>query len=120
MKTLFFLLSLLFFIQLRAGEVTGAGSIVRDILEKHNLSVQRLESQGYRLLLGEVTGAGGRINLNDVKLLLTKKELFKMNDLTHIDFIFPGPAKAIQDVRYFEFDRERLVPGKIKAIVVEK
>lgn len=117
MKTIATILSLFVFLgSTHAGEVTGAGRAL-EVLAAHNLSVQALKNQGYKVLLGEVTGAGKSINLDRINMVLTKNKVFNMNSASHIEFKHPSAAKALKDVRHLEFNSSRVKINQLNGIV---
>ncbi len=102
-----------------AGEVTGVGQEVLRVLAKHHVDVNELRGQGLKVLAGEVTGVGKSINLDRIEMLVTKKKLFKMNSLSHVEYIHPSAAKALKDVKHMEFDQNILSPNQVKAIIYQ-
>lgn len=100
-----------------SGEVTGAGRQALQVLRSHNLSVEALKSQGYKVLLGEVTGAGKTINLDRIDMVVTKNKLLKMNQASHIQFKHPSQARSLKDVQHLEFNAQRVSPGQLKGII---
>ena len=102
---------------LMAGEFTGAGAVVESVLQKNNLSIAKLQNEGFKVLLGEVTGAGKSVPLDALEYVVTKKELMRMNDVTHINFKNPSAAKALGDIRGLEFNGKRVSIGKIQGVV---
>ena len=107
-------------ISLSAGEVTGAGAAVNAVLKRHQLSLQTLRNSGHKVILGEVTGAGKKVDLDRIKFIVTKKELHNLNNTTHIQFKFPSEAKKVEDVKFFEFDRKKINPKQVKALILNK
>lgn len=104
---------------LEAGEVTGAGRQVENILEANNYTKQKLLAMGLEVKLGEVTGAG-RVHVDDIRMLVTKKGLFKTNQLHHIKFRDPSTGKFVSEVKSFDFPDIQLNKSKILAFIVEK
>jgi len=55
-----------------SGELTGAGAALK-VLERNNITLHDLTVSGRQLLeLGEVTGAGNSINVEDIEMYVTK------------------------------------------------
>jgi hypothetical protein len=102
-----------------AGEVTGAGRQALQVLRSHNVSVEALKTQGFKVLLGEVTGAGKTIDLDRIDMVVTQNKLLKMNQASHIKFKHPSQAKALRDVEHLEFNSLRVSPNQIKGLIYE-
>jgi hypothetical protein len=100
-----------------SGEVTGAGAA--KLLAKHQYDVKVLKKTGHQVLFGELTGAGKRMNLDRVKLILTKKKVFNLDKADHIQFKHPSAAKALVDVDHLEFGNQMIKSSSIEAMVVK-
>lgn len=100
-----------------AGEVTGAGAA--KLLAKHQYDVKVLKKTGHKVLFGELTGAGKRMNLDRVKLILTKKKVYDLNQADHVQFKHPSAAKALIDVDHLEFGNQKIKSTSIEAMVVK-
>ncbi len=103
-----------------SGEVTGAGMPLKTILSKANLNKQKISDANLELVLGEVTGAGRAINLDRLKYVLTKNNIYSVNNLTHVQFKHPSLAKNIDDVKSFEFESWRIKSPDIKGLIIQK
>jgi len=103
-----------------AGETTGAGAPIKALLSKVNLNQQKIEASNLQLVLGEVTGAGKTINLDRLKYVLTKNNIYSVDKLTHVQYKHPSLAKSIQDVKSFEFETWQVKAPEIKALVIQK
>lgn len=103
----------------QAGEVTGAGMEAREILKAHNIDLQQLNNQGFRLLFGEHTGAGKEMNLDRVNMVLAGKSVYYVSNADHIEFKYPSSAKSLNDVKYLEYGMKKVQIGNIKAMVVK-
>ena len=101
------------------GEVTGAGMEAKKILRAHNIDIQELKRNGFKLLFGEHTGAGKRMNLDRVNMVLANKKVFYLNNADHIEFKHPSQAKSLNDVMYLEYGTLKIPTGTIKAMVVK-
>ncbi len=119
MKAVIVICSLLslFNISLCAGEFTGAGAVVENVLRRNNLSINGLKREGFKVLLGEVTGAGRAVPVDAVEYIVTKKEVMPMSDVTHINFKNPSAAKHLSDIKAFDFDQKRVLLNKVKGVV---
>lgn len=102
-----------------AGEVTGVGQQALRVLERNQLSIDELKQQGFKVLLGEVTGVGKAISLDRIEMVISQKDLLKMKDLSHIEFLHPSQAKALKDVSHLEFNAKKITPNQIKGIIYE-
>jgi len=102
-----------------AGEVTGAGQRVKEVLRAHNTSIESLQSNGLRVLLGEVTGAGSAVNILDVKMFIAKKRLIKMNKVLHIDFRVGTPAKTILDIKSIDLGEFLVSTKDVDAWIID-
>lgn len=100
-----------------AGEVTGAGAA--KLLVQHEYDVKQLKSSGHKVLFGELTGAGKRMNLDRVKLIITKKKVFEIGKADHVQFKHPSAAKALVDVAHLEFGNQMIKAAQIEAMVVK-
>lgn len=100
-----------------SGEVTGAGA--EKLLAQSNYSISSLESTGHKLLLGELTGAGKRMNLDRIKLIITKQRVFDLAKADHIEFKNPSAAKSLLDVSHLEFGAFKLSSAQVEGLVVK-
>ncbi|MFT6070783.1 MAG: hypothetical protein ACJAT2_000656 [Bacteriovoracaceae bacterium] len=100
-----------------AGEVTGAGAA--KLLVQHEYSVTDLKNSGHKILFGELTGAGKRMNLDRVKLVITKTKVFEINKADHVEFKHPSNAKSLSDVSFLEFGTQKVGSAQIEALVVK-
>lgn len=100
-----------------SGEVTGAGRQALQVLRSHNINVEALRNNGFKVLLGEVTGAGKTINLDRIDMVVTKNKVLKMNQASHIQFKHPSPARSLKDVQHLEFNSQRVSPAQLKGII---
>lgn len=113
------LLMISFFSGVEAGEVTGAGRQVNNILAAHNFTPQKLQSLGLTVKLGEVTGAG-KVHVDDVRMLVTKKGLYEVDSLHNIKFKHPSAGKFVSEVKSFEFPTKKVNRAQILAYILEK
>jgi len=119
LKNIIILLLLSFsFATLYAGEVTGAG-FVKNIMMKKEMNLQQMLNNGHALLLGEVTGAGRSIALDQVKVVITSKEAFKMSNVQRIEFKKVGGLN-LQNVDFFEINDQIIESKKIRALIIKK
>jgi len=102
-----------------AGEVTGAGQRVKEVLRANNTSIENLQSSGLRVLLGEVTGAGRAVNVLDVKMFIAKKRLLKMDNVLHIDFREGTPAKTILDIKSIDLGEISVLTKDVDAWIID-
>ena len=100
-----------------SGEVTGAGAA--KLLVQNNYNVSILKESGHKILFGELTGAGKRMNLDRVKLVITKNKVFDLDKVNHIDFKHPSAAKSLLDVNHLEFGTLKVNASQIEAMVVK-
>jgi hypothetical protein len=100
-----------------AGEVTGAGAA--KLLVQNQYSVTQLQESGHKILFGELTGAGKRMNLDRVKLVITKTKVFEIKQADHVEFKHPSSAKSLTDVRFLEFGNQKIGLSQIEALVVK-
>jgi hypothetical protein len=109
----------------QAGEFTGAGKAVMDLLERNNIVVAELQRSGHEVISGEFTGAGKRLNFGRVSMLVTGDEVIPSQD---VDAVFtaqgglrPIPrAQAMGDVNSFEAYGKSYKLGQIKGLVIKK
>lgn len=117
---IFILLMISFFTGIvEAGEVTGAGRQVENILNAHNFTPQRLQQMGLKVKLGEVTGAG-KVHVDDLRLLVTKKGVFEVDNLHNIKFRHPSAGKFVAEVKSFDFPGKKVQKSNILAYVIAK
>lgn len=100
-----------------AGEVTGAGAA--KLLVQNQYDVKALKDSGHKILFGELTGAGRRMNLDRVKLVITKKNVFEINKVDHVEYKHPSAAKSLLDVSHLEFGNQMIKSSQIEALVVK-
>ena len=102
-----------------AGEITGVGQRALSVLENSQMSIPSLRQRGMKVQLGEVTGIGKRINLDRIEMIVSAKKVYKMRDLSHIEYRNPSEAKSLKDVHHLEFNNEKLKIKDIGAIIYE-
>ena len=108
-----------------AGEFTGAGKAVAQVLAENNLGQAELERQGLEVRLGEFTGAGRGIPFRKLKYVVTQNELIESQA---IDLVWaqgrdlrPVPiAHELQNVQRFEAFGQAYGGRQVKAIVIKK
>ena len=100
-----------------SGEVTGAGAA--KLLVQSEYSVTELKQSGHKILFGELTGAGKLMNLDRVKLVITKNKVFDINKADHVEFKNPSAAKSLTDVSFLEFGTQKVGASQIEALVVK-
>lgn len=100
-----------------SGEVTGAGAA--KLLVQNEYSVTELQQSGHKILFGELTGAGKRMNLDRVKLIITKQKVFAVSKADHVEFKHPSNAKSLTDVNFLEFGSQKIGLSQIEALVVK-
>ena len=115
MSLVFILLS---FSIVHGGEVTGAG-FVKNIMKKRQMNLEQMLNNGHDLLLGEVTGAGRKVPLSQIKVLVTKEDAFKMSNIQRIEFKKSGGLK-LENVDFFEIKNKVIDVSELKALVIEK
>lgn len=101
-----------------AGEVTGAGQRVDQILKNNGLSRQMLASKGLKVLMGEVTGAGKTIQVEDLEFVIAKNKIYSQDSLTHIEFKIPSAARVLTDIKSLEFGSSQVNVVEIDAFIV--
>ncbi len=117
MKAILLALSFLFIAPTFSGEITGVGRQALNVLEGHQLDLASLQRQGYKVLLGEITGVGKSIHLDRVEMVVTKRKLFQMRQLSHVEYIHPSEAKTLNDVAHLEFNNNVLRTSQIAGVV---
>lgn len=100
-----------------SGEVTGAGAA--KLLVQNQYNVTELKETGHKILFGELTGAGKRMNLDRVKLVITKTKVFEINKADHVEFKHPSNAKSLTDVNFLEFGTQKVSANQIEALVIK-
>lgn len=103
-----------------AGEFSGAGLKVKNVLKRQNINLKALERSGHGLLFGENTGAGMKVNLARVKYIITQNQAYSLNNVTHINFLQPSAAKSLRDVKILEFDTKKVRTLEIKGLIIKK
>lgn len=99
MKNLILIICLVFSFFSFAGEVTGAGKEIDNVLAKSNLSREKLKSLG--LKLGEVTGAG-KIHVDTLEMIVTNDQVISMDDVVHLEFKNPSNGQMVSEIEYFD------------------
>jgi hypothetical protein len=97
------LLALFFLLQVPSfadGEFTGAGERLQKILQQNRINWSQLRNRGFRL--GEVTGAGRSVPLDDVTHLITNNKVFSTSRISHLKYRRNSSGKSISDVEAFE------------------
>jgi uncharacterized protein (UPF0548 family) len=120
MKKTFTLMTFFFVLISFAGEVTGVGRQALQVLRQHNMSIAELRQAGLKVHLGEVTGVGKRIHLDQVEMVVSKNKVFKMRELSHVEFKNPSQARSLNDVVHLEFDRAKVRIKDIGAVVARE
>ena len=118
---LLFILSSLSF----AGDMTGVGA--RALLNGHNIDLDQLTRSGHQLLLGDLTGVGKTIELEKIKIYLTKKDVVVNNQINFIkttnnDKFFPlvdnhGEYK-FQDILDIKLPSKVIKKQAIEAVII--
>lgn len=108
---LFFLLKVPSF----AGEVTGAGQALQRILQQNSMDWNQMRNSGFRL--GEVTGAGRRVQLDDVTHLITNNKVFPTNRISHLKYRRNSSGKSIADVEAFEIGGRTHSAASLKGFI---
>jgi len=114
---IFILLMISFFSE--AGETTGAGKEVQTILMANNYSTKRLNDLGLSVRLGEVTGAG-KVHVDDLRMLVTKKGIYQVDNLHGIEFNHPSAGKFVKEIKKFSFPAETVKKNKVLAYIISK
>ncbi len=79
----FLILAIAFSAVVSAGELTGAGA--RALLVRNGIDPKGLEQSGAKILAGELTGAGKTVDIKRIQYVLTKAEVFNMEEVRHIE-----------------------------------
>jgi len=75
-----------------SGELTGAGAALK-VLERNNITLHDLTVSGRELIeLGEVTGVGNRINVEDIEMYITKDSCIESLEA---QLIFNNPNRSL-------------------------
>lgn len=117
MKNLFILIICLSSFMIFAGEVTGAGKEIDQVLSNSNLSRAKLEQLG--LKLGEVTGAG-KIHVDALEMIVTSKEVISVDNIIHMDFKNPSSGQMVSEVNAFSTLDKTISKQNIKAYIYKK
>ncbi|HLE09768.1 MAG: hypothetical protein A2504_11375 [Bdellovibrionales bacterium RIFOXYD12_FULL_39_22] len=88
------ILLVIFSMESFGGELTGAGQAVRNVLLRSGIDVIHLEESGYKILAGELTGAGKRASMAAIKIFVANGEVLYIED---VDSILVGNKKIVLD-----------------------
>lgn len=102
-----------------AGEFTGAGGPMKKLLKEYKLSKEELKDRGLEVMLGEVTGAGMSVPLENLRAVLSEKKVFHIDNLSHIKYVRPSAGKALNDVEAYEFYGKPINIQKVEGYLVE-
>ena len=91
---------------------------VNQLLSKRDLSLQQLERQGHELLLGEVTGAGRIINLNQVQIILLQDRIVLKKEIESISTI--NHKSGLKDLESFRAFGLYFTREDIKGVISKK
>ena len=127
---LVFIISFSLFGLTQAGEFTGIGSTrpftdkmnhseVFKLLRKHGISRNDISDGGMKILLGEFTGIGKKVNIENIRMILTKKELFFIEDVEDIRLRNNHAKPVLSNVSEIQLKNISLTPNKIKALIVK-
>jgi len=114
-----------------SGEFTGAGKVVREILERNNYNIAELERSGHELLMGEFTGGGKSLALNRVKIVVTPDEVIRDSEIDAISLKLEDntPMPLLQSfhvlpasihyksLEYIESSGRKIPKTSIKAVI---
>lgn len=111
---------------LSAGEMTGAGA--RALLVKNGIDAAQLERSGAKILAGELTGAGKTLDIEKIKFFMTKKEVFDMQEVRHVQ-LTPSAERVqregrldkttLNDINFLEVNSKKVRHAQIEALVVQ-
>ncbi|HXH31286.1 MAG TPA: hypothetical protein VNJ01_10780 [Bacteriovoracaceae bacterium] len=111
MKTVFFLLTLLLSFQSFALTRTE----IDQLLAKKKTSLPKLETQGAKLLPGEVTGHGKSVSFSKVAVLLTDREAILKSEIESVEFDGVHNLENIQTIR---FNGQYISREDVKATII--
>ena len=103
----------------QAGEVTGAGGVMK-VLKRNGYDIQALKQSGHEMTLGEVTGAGKLVPLDQVRLMVTKKQVINANSLEHVQFQHPSQARFFKEVEFVEFNGKKIPKNEFIGLIIKK
>ncbi|OUR95251.1 hypothetical protein A9Q84_15525 [Halobacteriovorax marinus] len=100
-----------------AGEVTGAGGPMMKMLAKHGYSKEFMQAHGFKVILGEVTGAGRTLPTEDIEAFLTSDAVLNSQDIVRFDFKNPSLGKSFKDISSVEFVQHVVFKKDIRGVV---
>lgn len=114
----------------QAGEVTviGSGSGSKDkltkmevlkMLNKRGISRNEISNNGMKIFLGEFTGIGKKLKVDNIRMLLTKKKVFFIEDVEDIRFKDNRAKPTLSNISSFELENVKLTPKTIKALILK-
>lgn len=114
----------------QAGEVTviGSGSGSKDMLtkmevlkmlNKRGISRNEISNNGMKIFLGEFTGIGKKLKVDNIRMLLTKKKVFFIEDVEDIRFKDHRAKPTLSNISSFELENVKLTPKTIKALILK-
>ena len=93
---------------------------IRTILKNNGLNLNQLKNQGLKLLKGEWTWVGKKVGIEDVRMLITKRSLVRMNDVSGINYQDNSlRPPTLNDVESFTFNNKEIPVENIKALIVK-
>ncbi len=101
------------------GREIASADLVKSILKKENINLNQMLINGHELLMGEVTGAGKKIHLEKIKVLVTLKNAYKMSAIQRVEFKKPGGLE-LQNIDFFEIRNEIVSVDDLQALIVKK
>lgn len=114
MKTFTFLFLILLSLEGLAFERQDA----EQLLNQRNFSLQNFENQGERLLLGEVTGGGKIINLEDVSAIFLEQQVILKKEIE--SFHTQEETSTLSAVDTFRANGLYFSKEEIKAILLKQ
>jgi hypothetical protein len=108
-----------------AGEFTGAGKQVADVLAAHQLPVGELERQGLEVRLGEFTGAGRGVPFRKLRYVVTESDVIESQSIDLVSAegrdLRPIPTThQLHQVQRFEAFGQAFGARQVKAIVISR
>ncbi len=104
------------FLILSSGLLQARG--IHAVLDRYDTSVEDLGYQGYKVLDGEWTWVGKKLDVDKLRMILTKKELVKMEDVVELEFK-SEQDRFIENIKALKLRNKTISNKAFEAVIIK-